>query len=390
MIVAASDVTSQSMGGRFELGTSFIKNSLWYFGADVYRVEKDGFRQRAVSTNPCNMMTFDPPKQFSDPIWQNSDWTNAGMFTELRYSFRPNVSLLVGGRGDFVTSINNEPAPQFLEKYRNLGKMREANFSASLSFNYDVNPTTSFKLVAGRGARSANITERYINHQNIGQDLYEYVGNPNLKPEINHQVEIALEKKMRRFSIAGNVFYANIQDYITSAVNPDINRVYLPCKEPKNARQFMNVSRATQTGFEINAGGQLTSYFTSYGFITYTRAQNHDWDEPLPEIPPLEGKLALRYNYHSGLFWLEADGRFASNQDRYAESFGESETPAFSVYNFFGGFRATYYLELQVGVQNILDKTYYEHLNRQYRNQPINSVVWEPGRNFIFVARLHY
>ncbi|MFQ5584397.1 MAG: TonB-dependent receptor domain-containing protein [Calditrichia bacterium] len=124
--------------------------------------------------------------------------------------------------------------------------------------------------------------------------------------------------------------------------------------------------------------------------MAYTRGQNLEWDKPLPEIPPLEAKLTFRYTYPGGLFWIEADGRFAARQERISKSFGETETPGFTVYNLLASIKPWHFLELHAGVRNIFNKTYYEHLNRRYRNQPLNSVVWEPGRTVVFLFRLSY
>ena len=59
-----------------------------------------------------------------------------------------------------------------------------------------MNKTIEFAY--GRGVRSANMIERYINHFSVGQDPYEYVGNPFLDAEVNNQFEIGF-KGFKRF-----------------------------------------------------------------------------------------------------------------------------------------------------------------------------------------------
>lgn len=388
MVQAVSTVSSKSLGGKLELGTSFLMNSLWYFGADLYRIEKNGSRDRLVSVNPCNMMVFDPPRSFTDPVWQNSEWTNSGLFTEWRQTLRPNLTFIAGARVDFVSSLNKDPAPQFIEKYGNAGRLNEANFSASLTLNYDLNSTGNLKFAAGRGVRSANITERYINHLNIGQDPYEYVGNPGLAPEINNQIELSFKRRLYQWQLTGNIFYASINNFIMAAVNPDIDRLYMPCQEPKNAKQFLNINRATQTGFEFGLDGNITRTLIGRGTLGYTWSKNHEWNEPLPEIPPVEAKLAIRYNHIDERFWVEAEGRFAAQQNRISESFGETKTAAFSVYNLLAGYSPLHFFEIVTGIYNIFNKTYYEHLNRRYQNQITQSVVYEPGRNVFVILKL--
>jgi iron complex outermembrane receptor protein len=388
MVQAVSSVSSKTMGGKRELGISFISNSLWYFGTDLYRIKKDGSRDRLVSVNPCNMMVFDPARSFTDPVWQNLDWTDGGIFTEWHQILKPNFILIAGARVDFVSSLSKEPAPQFIEKYGDVGRLNETNLSASLILNYDLNLSTNLKFAAGRGVRSSNIAERYINHLTIGQDPYEYFGNPGLKPEVNHQIEMSVEKRLYQWQFTGNVFFASIHNFITAAVSPDIVRLYLPCQDSKNAKNFLNINRATQTGFEFEVNANFTRTLAGRGTVGYTWSKNHEWNKPLPEIPPIEAKLAIRYNHIFERFWVEAEGRFAAQQDRISNSFCETETAAFSVYNLLAGFKPFYFLDLEAGVYNIFNKTYYEHLNRRYQNQPIHSVVYEPGRNVFVILRL--
>ena len=61
--------------------------------------------------------------------------------------------------------------------------------------------------------------ERYINHFQLGADAYEYVGDPHLKPEANHQVELSVGKKSDQLNLNASVFYSYIIDYITAAVD---------------------------------------------------------------------------------------------------------------------------------------------------------------------------
>ena len=136
--------------------------------------------------------------------------------------------------------------------------------------------------------------------------------------------------------------------------------------------------------------GKIHRYLAYRSALAYTYGDNRDWNEPLSEIPPLEAKLALRYIHPSNRFWAEIDGRFVAEQNRIAESFGETETPGFSVINLLANVNISRYLGLNLGIRNLFDKNYYEHLNRRYINQPINEIIYEPGRNFTFMIKFHY
>jgi iron complex outermembrane receptor protein len=390
MVQAISNVESQTTGGKFELGFNLSPKNLWYLGADVALLAKDGSRNRDVYMNPCNGMIFDPPMKVTDAIWQNSSLNNVGIFSEWRQTLTPKLMLVAGTRVDLITSEIKEPAPQFVAEYGDIGTQKETNFSANLSLNYRLDPTATLNLAAGRGVRSANLTERYINHMNVGLDPHEYVGNPFLKPEANQQVELSLQKRISQLEFKASVFYSEITDFISAAVDESLERLFMPCMEPKNAKRFQNIDRARQTGFEAQLSGRLYRSLSYRAGAGYTKAKNVDWNEPLPEIPPLQGELALRYTHRSGNYWGEVNSRLAAKQDRIAVSFGETATPGFTVFNFFAGFEPLRFLEFNLGILNIFDVRYYEHLNRRYKNMPENEILYEPGRNITFNVKLHY
>jgi iron complex outermembrane receptor protein len=298
--------------------------------------------------------------------------------------------LLIGARVDLIASEIKEPAPQFTAEYGEIETKNETNLSATFSINYQLNPATSLNLAAGRGARTANLSERYINHLTVGMDPHEYFGNPHLKPELNHQVELSLNRRIGFSNLKANIFYSQINDYITAAVDQDLPRLFMPCMEPKFAKRFQNIDRARQLGFEAQLSGKLYRNISYRAGAGYTRAENVDWNEPLPEIPPLQGELALRYTHRSGNYWGEFNSRLAAKQDRIAASFGETDTPGFTVFNFLAGFKPLRFLEFNLGILNIFDVTYYEHLNRRYKNMPEKEVLYEPGRNITFNVKLHY
>lgn len=388
---SVSEVNAKTLGGRVEIGLNLFPNNLWYLGGDVAYDAKDGNRQREVYVNPCTGMMFNPPMQATDPVWQNSELNDVGIFSEWRHSLSPKLILAAGMRADFISSEAKELAPQFLAEYGEVPAQEETNFSATVSLNYQLNSTTALNFAAGRGTRTANLIERYINHLNVGMDPYEYFGNPFLKPEVNQQAEISLDKRFgNRAHIKAGVFYSLVNDYITAAVDEALPRLYMPCMAPKFTKRYLNIDRARQVGFEAQVDGKLYRGFSYRAGAAYTRADNLEWDQPLPEIPPLEGQAALRYTHISGRFWAEVEGRFVAEQNRVSSAFGESATPDFTVYNLLAGLRPFHFLELDLGVQNIFDKTYYEHLNRRYNNMPEPGMLYEPGRNVTLRVRLHY
>ena len=77
----------------------------------------------------------------------------------------------------------------------------------------------------GRGVRSANMIERFINHFNVGQDPFEYIGNPDLKAEVNNQFEVGFKAKNNKknsLKYSASVFYSDLNNFIVGVVDPSL------------------------------------------------------------------------------------------------------------------------------------------------------------------------
>ncbi len=114
--------------------------------------------------------------------------------------------------------------------------------------------------------------------------------------------------------------------------------------------------------------------------IAYTFAQDIERDEPLPEIAPLDLRYSLSGSFIEGKLRPEVTFRHVLRQARISEEFGETETPSFSLLNASLTYQLTEITRVNLGVNNLFDENYYEHLNRSVRGSA--SPIFEPGRNF--------
>ena len=384
MVDAVATVDAQTYGGKLELTWQPSTNSLLYTGMDYRGLARDGSRVRIVKRN---MMTGEPleiPMEFEDLIWQDAQLNDWGVYTESRFFPNDKWTLTAGARLDRVEAAIKNPATDFEALYTELDDQVEYNISANVSAVYQLTKNWNTQLAIGRGTRTASMEERFINHFSLGVDAYEYVGNPNLNPEANHQIEWSVNNKTERYSWKAAAFYSYITDYITAAVDTDLPRKYMPQAEPKFSKRFQNIDAATQKGFEVEATFMILPALHAYTSASYTLAENLDWEEPLPEIPPFQAIAGMKYEHE--YFALDIKGRFVAEQKEVAASFDESSTPGFKVFDLH--LQAKPYKGIVAGVSilNILDENYYEHLNRGYRNMPANGLIYEPGRNIsVFV-----
>ncbi len=386
---AISPVSSLNYGAKLELGLNLSSNNLIYIGTDYKFINKDGSRNREVYINTCTGMIFDPPKEFTDKIWQNSSTTNYGFYVENKNTIGKNLKLNAGLRLDINNGEILDPEEDFLNLYEeNLKTDALVDLSGMLTLTYDLNNLYNIQFAYGLGSRAPKITERYINHFTVGMDAYEYVGNPFLKSEKNNQVDIVLNKSGEVFSFQVDLFYSYMTNYITAVVDTTLNKKFMACMPPAHAKRFTNIDKAIQYGFELSAGYKFANYFALSGNVYYTHAQNIDFDEPLAEIPPLTGNLSLSYTRKK--LFANLSGRFVAEQTRVSASFNESPSDGFSVFDAKLAYTAIKNLSLEMGINNIFDVTYYEHLSRPYKNMPEQSMFYEPGRNFLFSVKVKF
>ncbi len=373
---------TKTYGGRAEIGLSTFNASRLYFGMDYYSLSKTGDRERAVFKNMCNGMVFEEPMLFTDHVWQDSEIADLGIFSELDFHLNHRMIGKAGFRYDIIQSEIKDPSIQFTDAYGEISDFDSDNYTGMLSFSFLPNATTEWSLLLGRGMRAPSITERYVNHLPIGSDAHEYFGNPYLKSEVNHQIEIAFGKNERSYSLRTSIYYSQFIDYISAKIDTSLNKVYMACIDPKDVKRFQNISNAHQFGFETELSGTLWKNINYHGSVSYTIGDNLDENEPLPEVPPLVGRLTIQYRSDNNPFTYEMSGRFVAEQNRVSSLFGETATPGFNIFDLHVTYNRDQW-NIKVGIQNLLNENYYEHLSRKYKNMPDSYLLYEPGRNMV-------
>ena len=171
-------------------------------------------------------------------------------------------------------------------------------------------------------------------------------------------------------------FAAYLQDYISSVIDPALTP-RLPMSP--GVRRFVNIDKAIKRGFEISWNQQLFAGLAHLVGIAYTHGQDSERDEPLPEISPLDFRYSLFGSYLKDKLKPKVSFRYVAKQSRISGEFGETETPSFALLDIDFGYQIAHQISLNLGVNNLLDKNYYEHLNRSARGA--NNAIFAPGRN---------
>lgn len=387
MTEAISEIDATTSGGKLEFKLVPNAKLSLYTGLDLLHIARDGARTRLVKRNM--MGPLPTPVQFVDKVWQDSYINDLGLFAESKYSLTHNTIWTAGVRYDNVRSEIKDPEGDFAALYPNLDKRTEHNISATTSLKYA--PSTEFimEVAYGRGVRSANMIERVINHFTVGQDPFEYIGNPNLDAEVNNQFELGFkgrlplsEESLGAFSYSTSFYYSLYENYIVPVIDETLTRKFMPGNEPLNPKVFRNLDEAYKTGFEAMVGFDFWDHFNFTTELAYVYAKNKDLNESLPLVPPLNTRFRLGYEVDR--FWTNVNYTITSRQDDIAPSFGERSTPGYEVLDIRLGIIPVTNVSLGVAVLNVFDATYNNHLNFAFNNQAgfTNVPINDPGRNF--------
>lgn len=245
-----------------------------------------------------------------------------------------------------------------------------------------VRPSMTISGGVGRTMRVPDPQERYFGLRRAGTD---WVGNPGLSPVSNNGVDIVLSLRTRRLDVKLSAHRDALDNFINLYQQSRVAMV--PGIMNATARSYRNVS-ATMSGGEVEAVLSLTDRLFLSGDVSSVRGtQRADGaaaipESPLSEIPPVRSRMAARYDARGARygFFMELEGIYSAGQARVATDVHETPTPAYALLNARVGATAGR-IRATLGLGNLLDRTYREHLS--YQRDPFRSgvQVYEPGRN---------
>ena len=384
MVFASSPVKSTTIGGKIEFELDLHKNLDLFVGSDVNHIQREGNRTRTIKM--MNGMMLPTPMVKVDKIWQDAYINDFGVFSEAKFNLAPKTILTTGVRVDLVSANAKDLEADFAARYP-VVKTNETNVSGNISVKHAFSKKAILEAAFGRGVRTANMAERYINHFTIGSDSYEYLGNPMLRPEVNNQFELGLKGKLGlnnnlQLHYQTSAFYSIFEDYISAVVDPTIPRKFMPNQKPEFTKVFANIEDASKTGFEVAAKLQMFNDYYFQTEVAYVKTENKDFDESLPLNPPFTSKISMGVDKEK--YWAKAQYNVVSTQKDIAPSFGETETEGYQTFDIKLGVKPFKNFTLGVACLNVFDENYINHLNFSYKNQADLPMVriHEPGRNF--------
>jgi iron complex outermembrane receptor protein len=149
-----------------------------------------------------------------------------------------------------------------------------------------------------------------------------------------------------------------------------------------------NVDASTWGG-EADLGWRLAEHWNVDASLAYVRGENDTDSLPLAQLPPLESRIGISYT--RPVWSAGALLRLVSAQDRVAVNQGNivgqdlGRSAGFGALALHASWRLTARVRASAGVDNVLDRTYAEHISRAGSTIPgfiQTTRVNEPGRFF--------
>lgn len=249
--------------------------------------------------------------------------------------------------------------------------------SGNIVARYKIDKRSSVYVGFGHTVRVPDPEERFIALKKP-MTKPNWVGNPNLNPTKNNEIDAGFEYYWGLFGIKGNLFYSDLTDYIYLT---SINQIRY---ETKPAQSYQNID-AHIYGGDLTAVGMLTDTVSVEAGVAYQRGKKDSGnytDSDLAEIPPLKTRIAVKYD--NGTVFGQIEGIYASPQEDVDSDLNEQKTKSYYVVNIKTGLNAGNRAFIGLGIDNLFDKNYYTHLS--YLRNPFSSgtKVPEPGR-FVYM-----
>jgi iron complex outermembrane receptor protein len=312
--------------------------------------------------------------------------TSVGLYAEFSRAIGRVMKLEAGGR---VDRTRNEADAGLANQSLYLAYHGSARTSAldtypsgKVRLSFTLAPTLTLSGGIGHTVRVPDPQERYFALRRMGSD---WVGNPFLRPTKNTGVELNLAYRAGRLFVNGTVHRDSLADAI--GVYQQARVTAVAGMTNAAARSYRNVD-ATLSGAEVEAVLPLTDRLFLAGDVSATRGRQKV-DAPagirspwMAEMPPVRSRLALRYEVRGagrGGF-AEVETIYSARQSHVDTDLKESPTPGYAVANLRVGGNL-WRLRFALGIANLFDRAYAEHLSYQRDPFRTGAKVYEPGRN---------
>lgn len=364
----AADVDRATWGGRFA--------STWDLAPDLSLVAGLDFQQSRHRSRSGT----DTSSYRNQPWVKDADFSNTGAFGELTWRAAADSRVIGGARVDWASAKDFRQTTDRMMPMPNPTANERRNDtlpSGFLRYEKDLAalPATVY-IGLGHVERFPDYWELFSPNSGPAGSVNAFQG---VKPEKTTQLDFGAQYKTETLDAWFSGYAGYVNDFILFN--------YTSGEMMGASSQATNVD-ARIFGGEFGASYAVTPTWKLGATLAYAWGQNRSDGTPLPQIPPLEAKFSAAYDdgtWSAGALW-----RVVAPQKRYAldegnvvgKDFGPSA--GFGVFSVNAGYVVNRNVRLSVGVDNLFDKAYSEHLNLAGNagfGYAANTAVNEPGRS---------
>ncbi len=267
-------------------------------------------------------------------------------------------------------------------------KMTQDNTALNGSLGLVYMPGSGWRIATNfsSGFRAPNIDDLTKLNDSNSTDQLIIVPNPGLKPENAYNAELTLGKTFTdRFKVEVTGYYTLLKNafmVMPFLYNGQDSILFDGTLSAVQALQ--NSEQATIYGIEADFTAKITSQLSLSSNLTYTKGTVKEGNQPLDHIPPVYGMTSLKLEVRkfTGEFyarynaWKHIKDYSSSGEDNEAYATADG-MPGWYTLNLRAGYQFNRYVNLQLGVENMLDQ--------HYRN--FASGISAPGRNVMVSLR---
>lgn len=318
-----------------------------------------------------------------------------GVFAEWEGGVAEGWTVLAGVRGDHVGARAGMVRPGFGPpsvtadaEIFNAGDRSHDDFlvDAMAALRFESDGQMTWELAVAMNNRAPSLVERYLwTPMNASAGLADgrtYLGNTGLDPETSFQVSGAVERRGEGWEVRVSPFLQYVNDYIQGRPTERLDKAGRP------VLQFQNLDQARLYGADLEARYEFTEAWAVSGYVSYVRGRDLENDDNLYRIAPLRGLVDMAWTgalceAHLECEWADAQGDTAAFN-------GEQATAGYGLWHVRLAKEFGVGARVEVGVENILDKSYADHLEGINRVGGSDVAVGQrvPGASRFFYTAL--
>ncbi|ABI65346.1 TonB-dependent receptor [Maricaulis maris MCS10] len=273
-----------------------------------------------------------------------------------------------------------------------------STLDAALRLWRPLSETVTVRLNLARKTRAPGYLERFAWLPTAASgglaDGNTYVGDLELEPETAWIAEAGLDWSNAQAYARPTLFIRRIDDYIQGVpfdatpglINSPVEMVSAMNGDPTPLR-FANVD-AELFGLDANFGYRIDAHWRLDGAVSWVRGKRRDIKDDLYRIAPAHLRIGASYDAETWTVTLESLA--TARQDDVSLANGETATPGQVVANLYGRWDVRPGVSLALGVENLLDQPWRDHLAGVNRNAGSDIGLGErlPGYGRSFGLRL--